>query len=206
MIILSWYSLKQNVSLYPNLDSSLLTWGVLAELPEKTRSVLRQMGLWHHQYRGREDRDVNAEREYIASLWAHQSGRALSLDHRRARPLDTFRVQGVPLSKHELALSVHALVRRLQLHANRSRWLDDGNVLRELGISRKVGQRTLNRALVMLGQHREEIIRRLWDGIQDSFELPDTDVNIDGSAVTVYGARSELSEHGYPRDKNPGKE
>jgi transposase len=58
----------------------------------------------------------------------------------------------------------------------------------------------------MLGQHREEIIRRLWDGIQDSFELPDTDVNIDGSAVTVYGARSELSEHGYPRDKNPGKE
>ena len=119
--------------------------------------------------------------------------------------LDTYKCKGVSLSKLVLALCVHTLERSNSM-SDCSRWLQDGNVLEELGISGNVGQRTLNRALTILGQHREEIIKCLWDGIQREFELPDTDVNLDGSAVTVYGARSELSEFGYPRDKNPGKE
>jgi len=118
--------------------------------------------------------------------------------------VDTFKAKGVPMRKIVTALCVHNLTGNNSM-SDCSDWLSDPNVLRELSICGKLGQRTLNRGLVIIGEHTEEIICRLWNGIKDNFDLADTDVNVDGSAVTVYGPKSELGGFGYARDKNKGK-
>lgn len=117
---------------------------------------------------------------------------------------DSFKAKGVPLRKIVAALCVHNLTGNNSM-SDCSDWLSDPNVLKELGICRNISQRTLNRGLAIIGEHSEEIIARLWSGINTNFELSDTDVNVDGSAVTVYGPKSELGNFGYSRDKNPGK-
>ena len=86
-------------------------------------------------------------------------------------------------------------------------WLENPAVRRQLGMSPKdkVSQRTLNRALEILGQNREGIITRLWKGIQERFEIEDYDINLDGSVVVLYGPKSDYGAVGYGRDKNRGK-
>lgn len=86
-------------------------------------------------------------------------------------------------------------------------WLENPAVRRQLGFSAKeeVSQRTLNRALEILGQNREGIITELWNGIRSRFEIDDYDINLDGSAVVLYGPKSDYAEKGYGRDKNRGK-
>ena len=88
-----------------------------------------------------------------------------------------------------------------------SEWLKDPTVKRRLGFSSKdeISQRTLNRAIGILGKNREGIIARLWKGIQERFEIEDYDINLDGSAVVLYGPKSEYGAIGYGRDKNRGK-
>lgn len=117
---------------------------------------------------------------------------------------DSFKAKGIPLRKIVTALCVHNLTGNNSM-SDCSDWLSDPNVLKELGICGKLSQRTLNRGLTIIGRHSEEIICRLWKGIDRNFDLEDTDVNVDGSAVTVYGPRSELGGFGYSRDKNKGK-
>lgn len=118
--------------------------------------------------------------------------------------LDSFKTKGIPLRKIVVALCVHNLTGNNSM-SDCSDWLSDPNVLKELGICGKLSQRTLNRGLTIIGEHFEEIICRLWKGINENFDLEDTDVNVDGSAVTVYGPKSELGGFGYARDKNKGK-
>lgn len=118
--------------------------------------------------------------------------------------LDTFKTRGIPMGKIATAMCVHSLTGNNSM-SNCSSWLEDPNVLKELGICGRMSQRTLNRGLEIVGEHTEEIICRLWKGINENFDLTDTDVNIDGSAVTVYGPKAELGDLGYARDKNPGK-
>lgn len=69
----------------------------------------------------------------------------------------------------------------------------------------KVSQRTLNRALETLSQNHEGIITSLWKGIWERFEIEDYDINLDGSAVVLYGPKSNYGAVGYGRDKNRGK-
>ena len=88
-----------------------------------------------------------------------------------------------------------------------AKWLENPAVRRQLGFSSKdeISQRTLNRAIVILGENREGIITQLWKGIKERFEIDDYDINLDGSAVVLYGPKSEYGEMGYGRDKNRGK-
>lgn len=88
-----------------------------------------------------------------------------------------------------------------------AKWLENPAVRRQLGFSTKdeISQRTLNRAIVILGENREGIITQLWKGIRERFVIDDYDINLDGSAVVLYGPKSEYGEMGYGRDKNRGK-
>jgi transposase len=79
-------------------------------------------------------------------------------------------------------------------------WLSDPNVRGEFGITGKVSQKTINRALEIIGKNAGRFINRLWKGLNDRYRFEDTDVNIDGSAVVFNGPRSEMAEIGYPRD------
>ena len=63
-----------------------------------------------------------------------------------------------------------------------------------------LSQRTINRAISLIGDHSDEILVRLWEGLDARYHFENTDVNIDGSAVVVNGPEAELGAVGYPRD------
>ena len=54
-------------------------------------------------------------------------------------------------------------------------------------------------------ENREKIITEFWNGIRSRFEIDDYDINLDGSAVVLYGPKSDYAEKGYGRDKNREK-
>ena len=85
-------------------------------------------------------------------------------------------------------------------------WLRDPTVRSIIGFKRKdvISQKTLDRGLEKLGQHREAILERLWKGVTERFEIDDYDVAVDGSAVVLYGPKSDMGALGYPRDGRGG--
>ena len=120
-------------------------------------------------------------------------------------------IRGLKAKGVRLDLTVVALC-TFTMHSSNSmnacsEWLKDPAVKRRLGFSSKdeISQRTLNRAIGILGKNREGIIARLWKGIQERFEIEDYDINLDGSAAVLYGPKSEYGAIGYGRDKNRGK-
>lgn len=46
----------------------------------------------------------------------------------------------------------------------------------------------------------DEIVVKLWEGLDSRYRFENTVVNIDGSAVAVNGPEAELGAVGYPRD------
>ena len=116
------------------------------------------------------------------------------------------KTKGVRLDLIVVALCTYTMYASNSMNAC-AEWLENPAVRRQLGFSAKeeVSQRTLNRALETLGQNREGIITELWNGIRSRFEIDDYDINLDGSAVVLYGPKSDYAEKGYGRDKNRGK-
>ena len=116
------------------------------------------------------------------------------------------KTKGVRLDLIVVALCTYTMYASNSMNAC-AEWLENPAVRKQLGFSAKeeVSQRTLNRALEILGQNREGIITELWNGIRSRFEIDDYDINLDGSAVVLYGPKSDYAEKGYGRDKNRGK-
>lgn len=114
--------------------------------------------------------------------------------------------KGVRLDLIVVALCTYTMHTSNSMNAC-AEWLKNPAVRRQLGFSPKdeISQKTLNRAIVILGENREGIIAQLWKGIKERFEIDDYDINLDGSAVVLYGPKSEYGEMGYGRDKNRGK-
>jgi len=112
---------------------------------------------------------------------------------------DTFKERGVPMSRIVVAMCTCILMGSNSM-TRCSDWLSDPNVSKEIGIDRILSQRTINRALNILGEHSDEIVAKLWSGLDSRYRFENTDVNIDGSAVVFNGPRSELGARGYPRD------
>ncbi len=71
---------------------------------------------------------------------------------------------------------------------------------KELGIDSGLSQRTINRAIALIGSHSDRIIVKLWKGLDSIYHFENTDVNIDGPAAVVNGSNAELGAFGYPRD------
>ena len=85
-------------------------------------------------------------------------------------------------------------------------WANNGHVRKAFGFRRSdnIDQRTLDRALAKIGEHRERILETLWKGISKRFEIDTYDVAVDGSAVILYGPKSRFGKLGHPRDGGPG--
>ena len=113
--------------------------------------------------------------------------------------VDTLKDRGVPMSRILVAMCTHILMGSNSM-TRCSEWMRDPNVRKELGLESGLSQRTINRAVSIIGQHSDEIIVKLWDGLESRYHFEDTDVNIDGSAVVVNGPEAELGAIGYPRD------
>ncbi len=120
--------------------------------------------------------------------------------------LRTLKVRGIRLDELIIALCVFSMYATNSMAAC-AKWLEDPKVRRQFKFpaGSKVDQATLNRALAILGRNREGVIATLWKGIQERFEIDDYDINLDGSAVVLYGPKCELGAKGYGRDKNRGK-
>lgn len=116
------------------------------------------------------------------------------------------KTRGIPLDKLVVALAVFTMHTSNSMNAC-AKWLEDPLVRRHFGFSKneEVSQRTLNRAIEILGQNRETIITALWNGIRERFEIDEYDINVDGSAIVLYGPKAEMGATGYARDKNRGK-
>lgn len=113
--------------------------------------------------------------------------------------LDSQKTRGIPLSKILTAVCTHILMGSNSMNRC-SEWLQNKDVRIELGLDSGLSQRTINRAVSILGEHSDEIIVKLWEGLDRRYHFENTDVNVDGSAVVVNGPEAELGAYGYPRD------
>lgn len=113
--------------------------------------------------------------------------------------VDTFKTRGVPMRRILVAMCTHILMGSNSM-SRCSHWLRDKNVRKELGVESGLSQRTINRAVSIIGNHSDETIVKLWEGLDSRYRFENTDVNIDGSAVVVNGPEAELGAVGHPRD------
>ena len=81
-----------------------------------------------------------------------------------------------------------------------SDWLRDRNVRKELGVESGLSQRTINRAVSIVGNHSDGILVKMWEGLGGRYHFENTDVNIDGSAAVVNGPEAEPGAVGHPGD------
>ncbi len=116
------------------------------------------------------------------------------------------KAKGIKLDCLILALAVFTMHSSNSMNACAA-WLAEPKVKHQFGFSKKdkISQKTVNRAIDCLGKNREGIITALWEGIRKRFEIDDYDINLDGSAIVLYGPKAQMGAVGHPRDKNLGK-
>ncbi len=112
---------------------------------------------------------------------------------------DTFKERGVPMSGIITAVCTCILMGSNSMNRC-AEWLSNPDIRKEFGFRGKVSQRTVNRAVEILGDHADEILVRMWKGLDSRYRFENTDTNMDGSAVVFNGWKSELGDIGYPRD------
>jgi len=112
---------------------------------------------------------------------------------------DTFKERGVPLSRAIAAVCVCILMGSNSMQRC-SDWLSDPNVRREFGIDGNISQRTINRALTIVGDHAGELMVEAWKGLNSRYPGLDHDTNADVSGVVFNGPMSEMGAAGHPRD------
>ena len=112
---------------------------------------------------------------------------------------DTLKDKGIPMSRILVAMCTYILQGNNSMKGC-ARWLADPNVGKEIGLDKGLSQRTINRAVNIIGSHSDEMIVKLWEGLDSRYHFENTDVNIDGSATVVNGPNAELGAIGYPRD------
>ena len=117
--------------------------------------------------------------------------------------LNGFKVKGEPLAPLVRCMCVHSLNDHDNSLQSCADWTDNADVHTLLGLSAAQSQRTFNRALQILGANRVKIIEKLFDGISRNFDIEDTAVAVDGSAVKRESDYGDLAGMGHPRDKNP---
>ena len=66
-------------------------------------------------------------------------------------------------------------------------------------------QKTLYRAIEMIGENYQEIILDLQDVLFSQYDFEHTDINMDWSSLILWGNKSTLGKYGYSRDYRPDK-
>lgn len=108
---------------------------------------------------------------------------------------DSFRDRSRPL----VAMCAHILTGSNSM-SRCSDWLKNEDVREGSDLDSGPSQRTIDRAISLIGNHGEEIIVKLWEGLDARYHFDNTDANTYGFAVVVNGSEAELDAVGYPRD------
>jgi transposase len=85
-----------------------------------------------------------------------------------------------------------------------SDWINRPDVLEQFSLC-AFEERTLFRALEVVGDNYEEIIHSTQDKIFSQYEFPHTDLNLDWTSLVLWGNKASMGEYGYSRDHRPDK-
>jgi hypothetical protein len=113
--------------------------------------------------------------------------------------LDQLKERGEKLSPIVAGIVVYKLVEGASLLQCGKR-LAEPLVRKELGIEGECGDKTIRRAVELIGKYLEEIVEFLRNWVLAEFPDASNDVNIDTSSRRLYGSKSELGRHGYSRE------
>ncbi len=119
------------------------------------------------------------------------------------RILSRYKKRGVDLVHLIEALIAYRLTENGSI-CRASEWINRSDVLEQFNLS-AFEERTLFRALEVIGDNYEEIILLLQNSIFSQYEFPHTDVNMDWTSFVLWGTKSELGKYGYSRGHRPDK-
>lgn len=111
--------------------------------------------------------------------------------------------QGRNLASLTEALVSYKLTDNLSI-SKASDWTNREPVL-ELFNLKGFEERTLYRALDIIGENRERIMFDIQSCLFNRFDFEHTDVNIDWSSLILWGKKATLGKRGYSRDHRPDK-
>lgn len=108
-----------------------------------------------------------------------------------------FKSRGVVLARLVEALVAYRLTENQSISCA-SKWINRPDVLRQFGLC-EFEERTLFRALELVGSNYEEAIHLLQNSIFSQYDFPHTDVNLDWTSLVLWGDKAQLGEYGYSR-------
>jgi transposase len=117
--------------------------------------------------------------------------------------LSRYKKQGVELVHLIEALISYRLSENGSI-CRASKWINRPDVLDEFSLS-AFEERTLFRALEVIGSNYEEIILSLQDTIFSQYEFTHTDLNMDWTSFVLWGNKANMGAYGYSRDHRPNK-
>ena len=114
-----------------------------------------------------------------------------------------FKKRGVDLHRLIEALITYRLTENESI-CRGSDWINRQYVLKEFNLT-KFEERTLFRALEVVGDNYEEIILLVQKSIFSQYEFPHTDINMDWTSFVLWGNKAEIGRYGYSRGHRPDK-
>jgi len=119
------------------------------------------------------------------------------------RVFSKYKKKGRDLNSLLMALVSYKLTENFSI-SRASKWINRKEVL-DIFDLKGFEERTLFRALEILGNNREEIIADIQDCLFQKYDFEHTDINLDWTSLILYGDKSILGKYGYSRDYRPDK-
>src|SRR3989344_4985674 len=114
-----------------------------------------------------------------------------------------YKTRGADLRKLIEALITYRLTENQSI-CRASEWINQAEVLKRFSLQ-AFEERTLFRALELVGNNYEEIILNLQKSIFSLYNFSHTDVNMDWTSFVLWGTKAELGKYGYSRGHRPDK-
>jgi transposase len=119
------------------------------------------------------------------------------------RIFSKFKQRGISLKNLVEALLSYKLTENLSLTRG-SDWINREEVLQEFSL-RSFEQKTLYRAIEIVGENYQEVILDLQDILFNQYDFEHTDINMDWSSLILWGDKAKIAKYGYSRDHRPDK-
>jgi transposase len=110
--------------------------------------------------------------------------------------LDGLKAKGVPLSTVVGVMCVYQLNGGSSMNECGD-WISDPVAVEKICGGRKISNKTIGRALEILSVYFDDTLDVLWTGINECYDITETDVIIDGSHIPLNGVKSKRSAYGY---------
>jgi transposase len=117
--------------------------------------------------------------------------------------LGKYKRKGIDLNSLVEALLSYKLTENLSI-TKASDWINRDEVLKVFHLE-SFEQRTLYRALEIIGENREEVMVDIQDILFNIYDFEHTNINMDWTSFVLYGTKCPLGKRGYSRDHRPDK-